>query len=138
MKSSIIAWTENSTFVLCLAVLFGLFVRNGHIKCQSAVRCNAVSLSRQTYCYLNSSQTQTPCKLSPPVTNVTCKLRLSYSNIQLPSCCHTLANSDRSQGFRNEAAAEILTAKYVTNLILQHCRYLPSISIGTAVRENCF
>ena len=54
-ESSIIEWTENSTFVLCLAVLFGLFVRNGHIKCQSAVRCNAVSLSRQIYCYLNSS-----------------------------------------------------------------------------------
>ena len=53
--TSVIAWTENSTFVLCLAVLFGLFVRNGHIKCQSAVRCNAVSLSRQIYCYLNSS-----------------------------------------------------------------------------------
>ena len=92
MKTSIIAWTENSTFVLCLAVLFGLFVRNGHIKCQSAVRCNAVSLSRQIYCYLNSSQTQTPCKLSHclHLSRISRMSRMSHASsgnlIQISSC----------------------------------------------------
>ena len=86
MKSWIIAWTENSTFVLCLAVLFGLFVRNGHIKCQSAVRCNAVSLSRQIYCYLNSSQTQTPCKLSHCLHLSRMSHASSGNLIQISSC----------------------------------------------------